>query len=44
MVLGPSHLGAMSRSVGVGTTSVTRLGDFVNFLVTHFLTKVAQIF
>ena len=26
------------------TSSVTRLGDFLNFFVTNFLTKVAQIF
>ena len=25
-------------------SSVTRLGDFLKFLVTNFLTKVAQIF
>ena len=26
------------------TISVTRLGDFVNFMVTNFATKVAQMF
>ena len=43
-------LGTQVRSLRVSKregrvvpTSVTRLGDFLNFLVTNFLTKVAQI-
>ena len=40
----PTYLPTYGEERSWLARSVTRLGDFLNYLVTHFLTKVVQIF